>query len=74
MIVKWNENNKKLEFVKTYCFNDSIKPEDYNEEVDLANNIFLEIWESLKILFINDKIYIYTIEDIIKSFNISFNK
>ena len=74
MIVKWNENNKKLVFVKTYCFNDSIKPEDYNEEIDLANNIFLEIWESLKILFINDKIYIYTIEDIIKSFNISFNK
>ena len=73
MITKWNKENKKLEFIKIYYLNDSIKPEDYNEEKDLANNIYLEVWESLQILCLKDKIYIYTIKDIIKRFNIVLN-
>lgn len=67
-ILKWNEENKNLELINSFNFDDSIKVNKEDKDVDY-------LWyfsDNSRLLFLNKKIYIYRIENKIREFNLFY--
>ena len=66
-ILKWNEENKKLELINSFNFDDSIK---INEKED--DNLSWQFITNSRLLYLNKKIYIYRINGKIGEFNLFY--
>ena len=66
-ILKWNDENKKLELINSFNFDDSIQLSEEKEDED--NNFIWYITSNSRLLLSNKKIYIYRINNKIREFN-----
>lgn len=67
-ILKWNEENKNLELINSFNFDDSIKINDKEEK----NSNIWYFTDNSRLLFLNKKIYIYRIKNKIREFNLFY--